>query len=218
MLAPLIMLLVLAPVALVESAPENSTAGYDAITVTTSVYSLAFSSWSAKEMFNASDLVASCEVVEIVESGMGYSTVKLAVKSFYKGEPKASIIGMQLPGGPMGNLTLWVEDTPTFKLGETPLLFLNEGSTPDDYEFLARSFVNNGYAYGSTVDSHGELDVFQLPPPRTLVDALAQQPAITDSPTGNLGPMVNGIVAIIVVSTLLSVCAFIIWRSRPHPA
>ncbi len=214
MLAPLIMLLFLAPAAQCESASEDPTAEYDVISATKSVHSYAqFSSWTAKEIFDASDLVASCEVSEIVESGMGYSTVKLAVNSVYKGELDGPIIGMRVPGGPIGNLTLWVEDTPTFKVGETPLLFLGEGSSQDDYRVLARSFVYNGYAYGSSVDSHGALDTFLLPLPRALTGSAAQ-PAMSDSPPGTLGPIVTGAIAIIIILALLSACTFFIWRLR----
>jgi hypothetical protein len=120
---------------------------------------------TAEELFNRSDLVILGEVVGI-ESRFGgaaeiYTAVSLRVEAVYKGELAGNLIEVNMPGGDIGPIGVWVEDQPTFKLGERPLLFLTHkipwlggvsayGLTTDTS--MGRSYVDGGYTYGPLGD------------------------------------------------------------------
>ncbi|MCX6650033.1 MAG: hypothetical protein NTV61_11740 [Candidatus Bathyarchaeota archaeon] len=90
-----------------------------------------------------------------------YAAVSFRVETVYKGELTSSLIEFNVPGGDIGPIGIWVEDQPTFKVGERPLLFLI--SQPDwakslhgysltGNTFMARSFVDGNYTYGPLGD------------------------------------------------------------------
>jgi len=120
---------------------------------------------TAEELFNQSDLVVLGEVVG-VESRFGgaagiYTAVSLRVETIYKGELTSPLIAFSLPGGDIGGIGVWVEDQPTFKVGERPLLFLENqpkwakslhGYSLTGGTFMARSFVDGDYTYGPLGD------------------------------------------------------------------
>lgn len=54
--------------------------------------------------------------------------VTVALTDALKGNPESSVV-LTIPGGVVGNIGLWVEDTPQFSVGEEVLLFIN-----DDYK------------------------------------------------------------------------------------
>ena len=56
---------------------------------------------------------------------MIYTTVTLAVQSYLKGGTTASEISIEVPGGTVEGLTLWVSDTPTFEEGQEVILSLS---------------------------------------------------------------------------------------------
>ncbi len=137
---------------------------------------------TAEELFNQSDLVVSGEVVN-VESRFGgaagiYTAVSLRVETIYKGELTSPLIEFSVPGGDIGGIGVWVEDQPTFKLGERPLLFLEyrpewakslHGYSLTGDTFMARSFVDGDYTYGPSGDK------FLLPKGRAISDNTAIQ-------------------------------------------
>ncbi len=56
-----------------------------------------------------------------------YTLVTLAVEQTIKGESMGGEVVIRLLGGEMNGLGLWVEDVPSFQLGERAVVFLKEG-------------------------------------------------------------------------------------------
>ena len=59
-------------------------------------------------------------------SGAIYTYATIAVDRYLKGETSASKILVEVPGGVVGDLGLWVSDMPRFAEGEEVLLFLED--------------------------------------------------------------------------------------------
>ena len=57
---------------------------------------------------------------------MIYTTVTLTVQSYLKGETTASQVSIEVPGGTVDGLTLWVSDTPKFEEGQEVIVFLRK--------------------------------------------------------------------------------------------
>ncbi len=55
-----------------------------------------------------------------------YTLVTLSVEQTIKGESEGEV-SIRIPGGEVNGQTLWVEDTPSFQLGERAVVFLGEG-------------------------------------------------------------------------------------------
>ena len=91
---------------------------------------------SPEQLFAGSDLVVTGTVLDInYRWGQGnessiITAVRLEVEGVAKGEPHEGIIEVNYPGGRVGELELWVEDQPTFTVGEHVLLYLKSESTP----------------------------------------------------------------------------------------
>jgi hypothetical protein len=134
---------------------------------------------SPEQMFANSDLVVTGTVLDInarwgegnesiinTRWGQGnesiiVTVVKLGVEDVAKGEPHEKIIEVNYPGGEMGELWLWVEDQPTFTVGEHVLLYLKSRSTPLDgtprYTLTSDTFFGKSDAAGNTtIGADGE--------------------------------------------------------------
>jgi len=120
---------------------------------------------TAEEMFNQSTLVVLGKVVSIkcYPGGVGgiYTAVGVQVETIYKGNVSTPIIEVDVPGGSIGAFGVWVDDQPTFGMGEHNLLYLTRppvgvvgsncyGLTTGS--FMAVSKVNEGYTYGPMGD------------------------------------------------------------------
>ncbi len=57
---------------------------------------------------------------------MIYTSVSISVGSYLKGETEAREVTIEVPGGTVGDITLWVSDTPIFEEGQEVILFLRE--------------------------------------------------------------------------------------------
>jgi len=58
------------------------------------------------------------------EGLMIFTYVTISAKEYIKGASDQKTVTIEVPGGEVGDLALWVSDTPEFKKGETVLLFL----------------------------------------------------------------------------------------------
>jgi hypothetical protein len=54
-----------------------------------------------------------------------YTQVTLAVEQTVKGETKEAV-NLRVPGGELNGQTSWVEDAPSFRMGERAVIFLEE--------------------------------------------------------------------------------------------
>ncbi len=57
---------------------------------------------------------------------MIYTTVNVSVESYLKGGSATRDVTIEVPGGTVGDITLWVSDTPVFEEGQEVILFLRE--------------------------------------------------------------------------------------------
>ncbi len=57
---------------------------------------------------------------------MIYTSVSVSVGSYLKGGTAAGDVTIEVPGGTVGEITLWVSDTPAFEEGQEVILFLRE--------------------------------------------------------------------------------------------
>ena len=122
---------------------------------------------SPEQMFANSNLVVTGKVLDINyrwrqgdESSI-ITTLRLQVEGVAKGELNAGIIEVNYPGGQMGELGLWVEDQPTFTVGEDVLLYLKSVSTPLNgaprYTLTGGTFFAKSYSVGNTtIGADGE--------------------------------------------------------------
>ncbi|MCX6654980.1 MAG: hypothetical protein NTY03_07635, partial [Candidatus Bathyarchaeota archaeon] len=91
---------------------------------------------SPEQLFAGSDLVVTGKVLDInTRWGQGnessiITVMRLEVEGVAKGELHEGIIEVNYPGGRVGELEIWVEDQPTFTVGEHVLLYLESESTP----------------------------------------------------------------------------------------
>lgn len=60
------------------------------------------------------------------KAGEIYTFVTLSVNQYLKGSPGESFIILCYPGGIVGDIGLWVEDTPTFEVGEKCVVFIQK--------------------------------------------------------------------------------------------
>jgi len=60
------------------------------------------------------------------DEGNIYTQVILRVEQTIKGETQGEVV-IRVPGGEVDGLRLWVEDAPSFQLGERAVVFLEEG-------------------------------------------------------------------------------------------
>jgi hypothetical protein len=122
---------------------------------------------SPEQLFTDSDLVVTGKVLDINSRwGQGnessiITVVRLEVEGVAKGEVPEAIIEVNYPGGRMGDLQLWVEDQPTFTVGEHVLLYLKAGSIPlggaPSYTLTGGTFFGKSYAAGNTtIGAYGE--------------------------------------------------------------
>jgi hypothetical protein len=115
---------------------------------------------SPEQMFTNSDLVVTCTVLEVnTRWGQGnesiiITVVRLGVEGIAKGEQYSPIIEVNIPGGKMEELGVWMEDQPTFTVGEHVLLYLKSGLTPQDgaprYTLTGGTLFGKSYAAGNT--------------------------------------------------------------------
>ena len=61
---------------------------------------------------------------------MIYTSVTVSVESYFKGGTVAKVVTIEVPGGTVGETTLWVSDTPSFEEGQEVILFLREEYFP----------------------------------------------------------------------------------------
>jgi len=57
---------------------------------------------------------------------MIYTSVTVSVEGYLKGGTTSQEVSIEVPGGTVGKITLWVSDTPTFGEGQEVILFLRE--------------------------------------------------------------------------------------------
>ena len=57
---------------------------------------------------------------------MIYTSVTISVEGYLKGATMPKEVIIEVPGGTVGEITLWVSDTPTFEEGQEVILFLRE--------------------------------------------------------------------------------------------
>jgi hypothetical protein len=141
------------------------------LTITTIHGAFAFASIayppSPEQMFTNSDLVVTGTVLEVnCRWGLGnesiiITTVKLGVEGIAKGELPERIIEVNIPGGKVGDLVLWMEDQPKFTVGEYVLLYLKSKSTPlnspPQYTLTGGTFFGKSYVAGNTtIGANGE--------------------------------------------------------------
>jgi hypothetical protein len=118
-------------------------------------------------MFANSDVVVTGMVFDITPRwGEGNESaiitiVRLEVEGLAKGELQGKLIEVNISGGKMGELELWVEDQPTFTVGEHVLLYLKSGSTPLNgeprYTLTGGTSFAKSYAAGNTtIGADGE--------------------------------------------------------------
>jgi hypothetical protein len=55
-----------------------------------------------------------------------YTRVTLSVEQTIKGETK-EVVNLRVPGGELNGQAMWVEDAPSFQLGERAVVFLDKG-------------------------------------------------------------------------------------------
>ncbi len=81
------------------------------------------------ELTAKADSILVGEVTDITyyQEGEGniYTLVTLSMDQTIKGETQEEVV-IKLPGGEVGRLRLWVSDTPSFKLGEKAVVFLEK--------------------------------------------------------------------------------------------
>lgn len=53
-----------------------------------------------------------------------FTYVTISVREYIKGASDKKTVTIEVPGGEVGDIRLWVSDTPKFKKGETTLVFL----------------------------------------------------------------------------------------------
>jgi len=101
------------------------------------LFALAGPASAEVEPMTLADLVSKAEIIVrgIVskvephwneDKTMIYTTVTLSVQSYLKGETTASQISIEVPGGTVDGLTLWVSDTPKFEEGQEVIVFLRK--------------------------------------------------------------------------------------------
>lgn len=83
-----------------------------------------------EELTGRADSILVGEVTDITcyqeDEGNIYTQVIVCVEQTIKGEAQGEVV-IRVPGGEVDGLTLWVEDTPSFRLGERAVVFLEEG-------------------------------------------------------------------------------------------
>ncbi len=123
---------------------------------------------SPAQMFTNSDAVFTGTVLDVTTRwGEGnesiiITVVRLDVEGLAKGEPQGNPIEVNIPGGQMGDVGVWVEDQPTFTVGEHVLLYLRSvGSKSRDgyplYTLTTGTFAGKSDAAGNTtIGANGE--------------------------------------------------------------
>jgi hypothetical protein len=93
--------------------------------------------FSPQELFASSDTVIVGKVLGIksqLGTGEGpsiFTVVTVQVDEYQKGGTNAKEIDVIIPGGKVGDVGMWVEDLPSFRIGENVHLYLtSSGSTP----------------------------------------------------------------------------------------
>jgi hypothetical protein len=81
------------------------------------------------ELASKADSIIIGEVIDITSNQEGegniYTLVTISVEQAIKGETQGEVV-IRLPGGEVDGLGLWVEDAPSFKVGERTVVFLAE--------------------------------------------------------------------------------------------
>jgi len=119
-------------------------------------------------MFTNSDAVFTGTMLDVATRlGEGnesiiITVVRLDVEGLAKGELQGNPIEVNIPGGQMGDVGVWVEDQPTFKVGEHVLLYLRSvGSKSRDgyplFTLFTGTFAGKSDAAGNTtIGANGE--------------------------------------------------------------
>ena len=81
------------------------------------------------ELTARAESILVAEVGEIAcykdDEGNIYTLVTLSIEQNIKGETQQEVV-IRIPGGELNGQTLWVEDAPSFQLGERTVVFLEE--------------------------------------------------------------------------------------------
>jgi len=119
-----------------------------------------------EQLFADSDLVVTGRVLGLSSqwgqrnlTGIIITIVRFNVDGVAKGELHESMIEVSIPGGQVGDFGVWVEDQPTFTLGELALLYLKSAgyASPDGYPrytlstgtFMGKSDVTGNTTIGA---------------------------------------------------------------------
>jgi len=83
-----------------------------------------------QDLVNKSTEIVKGKVLEVKsawdeEGSKIFTYVKIAIDEYWKGEGPREMV-LRVPGGTVGDITLWVEDAPSFEVGEEVVLFLND--------------------------------------------------------------------------------------------
>jgi hypothetical protein len=113
-----------------------------------------------EQLFSDSDLVVTGWVIGLnPQWGQGMAgintIIRFNVDGVAKGELQEGIIEVSIPGGQIGEQGVWVEDQPTFALGEHALLYLlSTGYVSQDgyprYRLTTGTFMGKSDATGNT--------------------------------------------------------------------
>jgi len=86
---------------------------------------------SLEELINEATLIIRGRVIDTnarwnADHTLIYTYVTIRRTEYIKGTPRAGDLVIEVPGGTVGEITLWVSDTPTFEEGQEVILFLRE--------------------------------------------------------------------------------------------
>jgi hypothetical protein len=114
-------------------------------------------------LFRESDLVVTGTIVDLTSRwgrGEGEDSIVTVVSLEIEGVVKGTVTGEGIieftyPGGRVGDTMIWVEDQPSFKLGEHVLMYLKEGNStswggPKSYTLTSGTFMGKSDTTSNT--------------------------------------------------------------------
>lgn len=102
------------------------------------------SKWNTPNGERPENKIDNSEILEVM-----YTDITIHVNEYLKNPLSSEEVTVRVPGGTIGNETIWIEDAPSFEQNETVLLYLRGESSPFDVTGMSQgkfTVTDNGMA------------------------------------------------------------------------
>jgi hypothetical protein len=102
------------------------------------------SKWNTPNGERPGNKIDDSDILEVM-----YTDITIHVNEYLKNPLSSEEVTVRVPGGTIGNETIWIEDAPSFEQNETVLLYLRGESSPFDVTGMSQgkfTVTDNGMA------------------------------------------------------------------------